>query len=94
MSPSQTHDHADHLRFEQEHLQWNADHLKSLAMLRRVEAHLYAHEAEIGEASLSHEVAPAPGEAGAHQAMAHQHTEAGRNHQRLADAIQALGGLI
>jgi hypothetical protein len=103
MSPSQTHDHADHLRFEQEHLQWNADHLKSLAMLRRVEAHLYAHEAEIAahraeiarhEAALSHGAAPAPGEGGTHQAMAHQHTEAGRNHQRLADAIQALGDLL
>lgn len=103
MKPSQTHDHADHLRFEQEHLQWNADHLKSLAMLRRVEAHLYAHEAEIAahraeiarhEAALSQGSGQAAGDASAHEALAHQHTESGRNHQRLADAIQALGDLL
>jgi hypothetical protein len=105
MNPSQSQVHSDHVRFEQEHLQWNADHLKSLAILRRVEAHLYAHEAEIAahRAEIArHESALSPragagaalGEAAVHQTMASQHVDAGRNHQRLIDAINALGDLL
>lgn len=103
MNPSQNHDHADHLLCEQENLQWKADRLKSLAMWRRVEARLYAHEAETAaqRAEISHdEAAPvqrsgqAAAEDAVHKAIAHQHTEAGRNHLRLANAIQALGDLL
>jgi hypothetical protein len=103
MNPSQTNDHADDLRFAQEHLQWNVDHLKSLAILHRVEAYLYAQEAEIAahraeiarhEAILSHEADQAPGDAGVHKAMASEHADARRKHQQLIDAIQALGDLL
>jgi hypothetical protein len=102
MNESQTHEHVEHLRFEQEHLQWTAAHLKALAILRRVEAKIYAHEAEIAahrveitrhEEALAHgaDHAPLPG-ADDHQAMADRH--AGETHQRLITAILALGDLL
>lgn len=102
MNESQTHEHVDHLRFEQEHLQWTSAHLKALAVLRRVEACLYAHEAEIvahraeiarHEEALAHgtDHAPLP-EVGDHQVMADRH--AGESHQRLVAAILALGDLL
>jgi hypothetical protein len=102
MNESQTHEHVEHLRFEQEHLQWTTAHLKALAVLRRVEAKIYAHEAEIAahraeitrhEEALAHgaEHTPLP-DVGDHQAMADRH--AGETHQRLIAAILALDDLL
>lgn len=42
-----TEAHKEHLRHEQDHLRWTAEHMRALAILKRVEAHLFQHEAEI-----------------------------------------------
>jgi hypothetical protein len=92
--------HLDHLRMEQDHAGWSADHLRALSVLRRLEAHLYDHEAHTvlhsaemarHDEALSHGgTHMPPPKAGEHKAMGGQHTEKSRNHSKLMQAIFAL----
>jgi len=65
--------------------------------LKRVEAHLYEHEAEIArhkeQIEHSHDHAPEL-PVGEHDAMAKAHDKAGENHKTLMDAIFALEALL
>ena len=91
MKKAANHDRAvGGVSFEQEHLQWHVDHLNSLAMLRRLEAHLFTHEAEIA----AHRAEIASESDDSDRSFASQHDEARHHHRRLTKAILALGELL
>jgi predicted nucleic acid-binding Zn-ribbon protein len=90
--------HAVHIRDEQEHLTWSADHMRALAVIRKIEARIYAAEVEILEHRaeiMRHEEALDHGGADAalsreHDSMEHRHKAARSEHRRLLAAIHAL----
>ncbi|WP_179141924.1 hypothetical protein [Salibaculum halophilum] len=40
--------HAEHLAQAQDHYRWRRDHMEALAILKRAEAAIFAHEADPG----------------------------------------------
>jgi hypothetical protein len=93
-------EHAEHLKFSQDHYKWRSQHMQALAVLKRIEARILdqesriiAHEAEIA----AHEefFAHGPGHASApvtseHAALSKEHKSSAENNSELIKAVLAL----
>lgn len=85
--------HTDHLAQSQDHFRWRREHMEALAILKRAEAAIFDHEAEIArhEEAINHGDAHADTlPAGEHDRFAKAHADGAENHDGLLAAIRAL----
>lgn len=100
MDKTSEKEHAEHLKFSQDHYRWRSQHMQALAVLKRTEARILEQEAMIiaheGEIA-AHEEFFAHGPAHAsvpvaseHAAMSKEHKSSAENSSELIKAVLAL----